>query len=104
MGQVACGDGDEARETADGREEWVTETEVGRRPDPVGPAFDVLPGQAGGAYEIRTREGFPPTRFPHLRQVVRSRSLPTLASALAATGRTDERDRSASNGSGQTSN
>ncbi|MGW4653257.1 hypothetical protein ACWEP2_02775, partial [Streptomyces sp. NPDC004279] len=30
----------------------------------VGP-FDVLPGESnGGGYEIRTREGLPPTRFP----------------------------------------
>ncbi|EDY42924.1 hypothetical protein [Streptomyces sp. SPB074] len=40
-------------------------------PFPVGP-FDVLPGESnGGGYEIRTREGLPPTRFPNVRTGVR---------------------------------
>ncbi len=31
---------------------------------PLGPGRRVFHGLAGGGYEIRTREGFPPTRFP----------------------------------------
>ncbi len=40
-------------------------------PQAVGP-FNVVPGEStGGGYEIRTREGLPPTRFPTVRMAVR---------------------------------
>lgn len=39
-----------------------------RPPQQAAGAFDVLPGESnGGGYEIRTREGLPPTRFPSVR-------------------------------------
>ena len=43
------------------------QTEVDERPDPRGSGLIVRAGQAGGGYEIRTREGFIPTRFPSVR-------------------------------------
>ena len=36
-------------------------------PAPRGDRPGVLPGTGGGGYEIRTREGLPPTRFPSVR-------------------------------------
>lgn len=39
-----------------------------RAPQRAAGPFDVLPGESnGGGYEIRTREGLPPTRFPSVR-------------------------------------
>ncbi|MGW7395213.1 aminotransferase class V-fold PLP-dependent enzyme [Streptomyces cyaneofuscatus] len=44
-----------------------------RPPQRAAGAFDVLPGESnGGGYEIRTREGLPPTRFPSPRLSIRS--------------------------------
>lgn len=51
-----------------GATETGSETTKRRRPEPrtwSGPSFRLL--EAGGGYEIRTREGLPPTRFPSVR-------------------------------------
>ena len=47
--------------------ETETETEMNEGPSPADLALDVCAGQRGGGYEIRTREGVNPTRFPSVR-------------------------------------
>jgi hypothetical protein len=47
--------------------ETTTETRTSEGCTAEVPPSDVLAGQPGGGYEIRTREGFPPTRFPSVR-------------------------------------
>jgi hypothetical protein len=47
--------------------ETETETVNDLRPMPAGTGLIVCPGEKSGGYEIRTREGFIPTRFPSVR-------------------------------------
>jgi hypothetical protein len=49
-------------------EVWTkTETSYGELLVSCAKIGGVLPGQRGGGWEIRTREGLPPTRFPSVR-------------------------------------